>query len=793
MAFRRTTCVLFLAATLFISTAFAQVSGQQQLYSSLNAKTFYEIAQELSTYEYATDAEIEQALIFLETAQKLDPRAEYIHEAVLSAVTRTAGPDETDKIYQAFKNYLNTDVDLEVARKTVQQLLADKNSRTEREKVLEKLLTITSGKNDELSSELATQLGILIAERADFENAGMYIERAYRYNPYNTKAFRTLQGIYENIDGDFNPYLYARYLRLAMTLDPLDLNASMAFARYAELMEMNNIAARAYEYSARLFIYLKPDEPLASSIYTPWAIASYNTSGGAQTCVEIANWLRSSGNIDLVIEALAGRAAVKAGKSNEGQKLLAQAAQKAEEQLAPDVIALDVTPIELAWFYCFGLEDPNKALVWANRAYSDDPQSSIVKSILAYSLVRGTGDIESRHVLLQSAKQMLAAENGKPLYEANQIAALAMGLLKRDEGDLDGAIELFKSAMRMDPMSLAAETTAKLLDEMRIDYPKPQPPKELLDSLRDEFGEKIVPPFAGIDDIAGLKFTLDTSSLTYGHSLEGILKVTNKRSEPLFFSDDSMFKGYVRVDAEVTGDLTVSIPNLISKRFRPTVSDQNKQITIPLDLTTGMLRRLFIAYPQASVNVEFTIYIDPVIIDDGKIANRIDTLEPLKATVARPGAHLTRKFIVKNLDMLAKGQFKQKIRASQLFAGLILEQDIKKKINLPYRTINVDRALLVSSVKRSLSDENWAVSVQMMSTLLNFTPPFDFDIISGVSGNLDDPKWPVRLLAIYFLDRAQGDNFRSVLDWVGQNETNESVQQMITALGDTKEAAKSDF
>ena len=777
-------CIIIWAITILLSTGFAQDSPQQHLYSPLNAKAFYEIAQELYTYEFATDTEVEQAVVFLKAAEKLDPKLDYIHEAILSAATRTAEPDYTDVIYQAFEDYLNTDVDLEVAKKTVQQLLANKNSRVGRERVLERLWIIAAGKNNELSSELTTQLGILAAERADFENARSYLERAYRDNPYNTMAFRSLQDIYESTGMVMSPYGRVRHLRLAMALDPLDLNASMIFARYAELMAMNEIAADAYEYSARLFIYLKPEKPLPSSFYTPWAIASYNTQDGWKTCMEIAEWLRSAGNIDLVIEALAGRAAIKAGRIDEGQKILVDAAQKADQQLKPDAIALDVTPIELAWFHCFGLPDTKKALVWANRAYSDNPQSPHVKAILAYCLVRDTEAGQSPPIMLKSAKQILLAGQDKPFHETNQIAELAMGMVMRTEGNLAGAVKLFKVVLQMDPMSLAAEKAAEVLDEMNIAYGKPASPQELLQNLRAEFGENIVPEFRGINDIIGLKFTLDTSSLPYGHSLEGNLQITNNRSDPLFFSDESVLKGYIRVDAEISGDISLKMPNLISKRIRPTtVSGQYQQIDIPLRLTTGMLRRLFIAYPQASLDVEFTIYFDPVVTATGKITNRIDTLEPLKAKFTRPGVDITRQFLVKNLDMLAKGQINQKMRAGQLFAGLMLEQDIQKRIKLPYQATRVDRAMLVSSVKQSLANDDWSVSLQTMSTLMNIKPPFDYDIINGVAGNLSNPQWPVRLMAVYFLGKAQGENFKSVLDWTRKNETDEIVQQMVTALG----------
>jgi len=794
MFYRRMVWVIIWAITALLCNGYALPASQRQLYSPLSAKAFYEIAQELYTYEYATDAEIEQAMVFLEAAEKIESRPDYIYEAILNVAARMTEPNDTDNIYQVFGNYLDTDVDLEVAGRAVQQLLANKNSRTEREIVLERLLAINNERNDELSSELATQLGILAAEKADFKNARNYLERAYRYNPYNTMAFRSLQDVYENTDMIMSPYEHARHLRRAMALDTLDINASMAFARYAELTAMNAIAADAYEYSARLFIYLNPEEPLPSSIYTPWAIASYNTKNGWKTCMEIANWLRSASNLDLAIEALAGRAAVKAGKIDEGQKILAEAAKKAHELLKPDIIKLDVTPIELAWFYCFGLEDRQKALVWANRAYSDDPESPHVKAVLAYCLVVGTADDRSRQVLLQSAKEMLAGENGEPnFYDTNQIAALTMGMVMREEGNSDAAIGLFKSALQMDPMSLAAERAAQLLDEMHADYEKIKPPREMIATLRAEFGENIVPVFAGINDIVKLKFSFKTSSLRYGHSFDGNLEIVNKRSEPLVFSDESMFKGYIRVDAEVTGDISVNIPNLIAKRVRPTTtaSGKNQQINIPLRLTTGILRRLLIAYPQASLNIEFTIYLDPIVTATGEITNRIDTLEPLKEKFVRPGADITRQLLMRNREVLKNGQFKQKIRAGQLFAGLMLEQDIQKKIELPYQAVKVDRALLISSVKRNLADDNWSVNLQMIATLMNFTPPFDYDIINAVAGNLNRPQWPVRLMAVYFLNRAQGENFKSVLDWTGQNDASEFVKRMVTALGGTGDTAKS--
>lgn len=753
-------------------------------YSQLSAMTFYQIAHELYSYEHASDAEVAQAIVFLEAAGQLDPRAEYVLEGILAAAPKMKNDDYAGIVYEAFGKYVDGGIDLELARKGTQYLLADKNSRGGREKVLTRLLALASGRNKQLSSELATQLGILTAERADFETAEKHLQMAHEYDPYNASVLQTLQQVYENTDRDVTQYQQLKQLRLMMVLDPLDINASMSFARYAESLGMYDIAMDAYEYSARLFLYRRPGEPLASSIYMPWALASYNTQQNKGTCLEIADWIRDSGSLDLVLEALAGRAAEKTGDIAGSQKLLKDAAEKAEEKLNPDVITFDIEPVELAWFYCFGMPDAKRALIWANRAYSLNPDSPYVKAVLAYCLVTDGQDEQERQVLLDSAGTLLSADGAEPLYEKNQIAALAMGIVRLGEGDKDGAVKFLNSALGMDRLSLAAEKAIELLDSINADYEKLPDPQEITGQLQLESGERIVPDFRDVDQIISLKFLPNTDRLSYAHALEGQLTIANKRSEPLIFSDHAMVKGYIRIDAEIRGDISAKIPNLISKRIRPTsMTKQGRQVVIPLNLTTGMLRRLLIAYPQASLEIIFTLYIDPVVDAEGNITNRIEQIPPLKARVMRPGVELTRQYLMRNLEMLAQGQFKQKVRAGQLFAGLLLEQTIQKKLNLPYRMIKVSESVLTNALRDGLADENWVVRTQTMSSLLVFKPPLHYELVQTISENLDKPQWPDRMLAICLLSKLQGENFKPVLDQIATNDNNAIVRKMAVALG----------
>ena len=127
-----------------------------------------------------------------------------------------------------------------------------------------------------------------------------------------------------------------------------------------------------------------------------------------------------------------------------------------------------------------------------------------------------------------------------------------------------------------------------------------------------------------------------------------------------------------------------------------------------------------------------------------------------------------------------------------MFAGLLLEQNIQKKLKLPYRVMRVDGSLLTDAVKRSLTDEDWSVRTQTIASLLDYTPPLDYELIQAVSKNLDKPQWPDRMLAVYLLSRVQGENFQPVLTQIAANDNNEVVREMAIVLGGKPEVPAPD-
>ncbi len=107
------------------------------------------------------------------------------------------------------------------------------------------------------------------------------------------------------------PAMYLEHLRLVLGQNPAHLEAALGFAQYAEQLQLYETAEDAYEYCADLFRFLYPSQPLPASIYLPLAISSYNTQRNQHKCLQIAERMRQDGRFDLLLEAIAAKAAVK--------------------------------------------------------------------------------------------------------------------------------------------------------------------------------------------------------------------------------------------------------------------------------------------------------------------------------------------------------------------------------------------------------------------------------------------------------------------------------------------------
>jgi hypothetical protein len=188
-------------------------------------------------------------------------------------------------------------------------------------------------------------------------------------------------------------------------------------------------------------------------------------------------------------------------------------------------------------------------------------------------------------------------------------------------------------------------------------------------------------------------------------------------------------------------------------------------------------------YPQADVQVHFTVHLDPVVSENsGELKNRMKSIEPVHVVIRRRGVLLTQDFLIQRLDVLSKGQPGQKYRAAALFTGLLAEHAAIELSGADFKHVRLERKLLTDSVRKMLVDKDWKIRVHTLSCLLSLTVPLD-GIVQEITENLNHDKWPVRLMAMVLLARAQPETFQKVLDWAAEHDSYGLNCRMAIALG----------
>jgi tetratricopeptide (TPR) repeat protein len=751
------------------SGVYAQ-SGQDTIFSPQTAEVFIQTAKELIREDSTA---VEPAMRFLDAAEAMDRNASGVGEQRLriGAASCTGQADHSAAMVNAMRTYVSRQFDVEVVAAALRCVLTQLDTRVDREAVLEGLLNRYASVNATLGSELATQLGLLAVEKTDTKGAQEQLNLAYSLDPYNQLAFDALQDLYAGENQFFSPAVSAMQIRMMLDANPYNLSTAMRYAELLRRLELYPQAAAMYEYADRVFSYHFPNLKAGQSIYLPWILSCYHSPRLTGQCLELADRFRDEASFDLMLEAAAGRAAARMGRPEQPRTILEAAAQKAEQMLGQTDIALPIYPEHLAWFFSFILERPDNALAWSNQAFSQAPERRGVKAIFAYTLALN-GQYE------------LAEQYAQPTAKTEQIAAITMAIIRRHAEARETAIELLRDAIALGSDSFEAEKARSLLADMGSEYLRPTLLQDAEKAIESQFGGRVVPTYLEPRQRFSSKLMFSGSDVFYGADMDPRLVIENNSSAPLVIRDGAMLAGYIRVDVRIRGDISMDMADVFSTRFRPSRPIQpNEHIFIPLDLRTGKLGRLLMSHPQASVDLEFTVYLDPVENEDGTVVNALSGTSPVQASLRRRGVTLTRDFLMQRLDALAKGQEGQKLQAAAFFAGLLAEQGSFERVQVSYAHTQVERDLLVDAVRRALTDDNWRLRVHTMAALDSLMLPADFALIQTLSGNLNHKQWPVRFITLHLLSRLQKGSFQPVLDWTAQYDANNLNRRLAVALG----------
>jgi hypothetical protein len=788
-----------LAIVLFAAPTWAQAQTPQQAFSFPSAASgtrpeslssplasarFLEIGYELAHAPNITGPEADQAVILLTTAKTLNSQAIGVEPLLLKLAARHSEKNYSEPVIFWLQQYVDGSADRVIVADAVRYLLSRVNTNEERKALLERVAAKIRNKNAAIDSELAASLGLLMLEMQQIDQAKFYLVQAYNSNKFNRTAFTKLLEIAPN---EITPATQLEHLRLRVRENPLDLNGAMAFAQYAERLQIYDLAAPSYQYCAELFRYLYPTESLPPNIYLPWAICCYNTIQGRPICMQIAENIRTLGRFDILLEAIAGKAAVKLGRPDEARQIFRETAHTAQELLlsgqglqasasgAGSGAVRPVSAKQVAWFYCFA--DPNavSALDWANRAYSTEPNSPPVCALLAYALAMNNR--------LELAKPLLVSA------QDSQIGDLVQARIQLAAGNRPLAIQILQAAIARDAGSLAAEKAGEFLRELGGQYIPTVATRPLVAFLTERLGRAAVPQFTPPDKMVDVQFNVRGNDFSYGNEIEGVITIANKGLEPLVITDNSLFQGNIRISARVGGSLTREIPSLVFETIRTDLLvPPGRSLVHKLRLSTGELRDLLLTCPQAGFDLQFTLYLDPVTTDLGQTSNRLVDLKPITVSVQRPPLAVTDNLIRSRLGVLTSGSEAQKVQVALWFAGMLKEQQLMREKGILYAFQYRDS--LPGQLRLSLTspsglllgptDREWPVRVSAMADLLSL--PLDQELAAAVAQNLTHPYWPVRLMAVYLLSRSTAGTFDNVLDWMAKNDTDDLVRSMALSL-----------
>jgi hypothetical protein len=358
------------------------------------------------------------------------------------------------------------------------------------------------------------------------------------------------------------------------------------------------------------------------------------------------------------------------------------------------------------------------------------------------------------------------------------------------EGKNEQAIELLRRAINKDPGSLVAERAKEILSKQGAEYMPPVDPDVVLTVLANNIGKALVPQFVGPDKIFSVQFNIQGNEFSYGSKIGAVVSVLNNSSEPLIISDSGLVRGNIRIDARISGDIKKDIPNLVSRKISGGyLIEPGRSALTSVSLVTGELKQMLLTYPQASLSIELTLYIDAALTGQGVVSNRLTDIKPVKVVVTRPGVELTGTYLRNRFNSISTGQEGQRIKTAQLFVGLLKEQYAMAEHGAMYKFKYADwmpellKSALVheSGLLLNPADGDWVVKVHTMAEMISL--PLDQELAGAVSKNLNNAYWPVRLMTVYLLAKSPDKAFHNVLNWVAQYDANEMVRSMAVALG----------
>lgn len=560
-----------------------------------------------------------------------------------------------------------------------------------------------------IQAEILVELGILALEKGDTDTARDNFGNAFSLSKYNFSALALWLELppaipqslpdasAQQIEQQQQQSEMVRLLHTALQwrtrllTNPYDLQAVLELIGVLENNGGDRLTQQYYNHALRL-IGLMPRQPgLEEELRLKQLVGAYK-SGQYHLCLKIAAEALKKQPDDLLLNGIRALALKEIGMSEEAKEVLSRATDKAVREIG--VSGRDLQT-ELAWFFCFIEPDPARSLEYARQAYQDRKDDTGASNTLAYACVLNSHWTRAEELLKKTdSNDPVAALAWSKLYLARDDKKSALQSLQavniNRAGILATAIE-----RELQQIELKIDTELKPDAEQTTAQPTAdtvEPASQALDyielTLKSEFeGSDLLLPEKPQDYIQ-CRLRLKNDVFGYDDPLSAKIYLTNISNTTLVLGPKSFLDPHILIAAEVTpgkrraaarSDSSNLIPLAHRYMNRNMILLPGESGSVTETLNIGPLREILRKHPQQSFRISFHVFLDPIVNEKGDIVGRIPEIQPEPVTVTRRAYIPTLERLKAQQNFLREGTPSQRIRATLLLAGLLLEAELAKK------------------------------------------------------------------------------------------------------------------
>ena len=650
-----------------------------------------------------------------------------------------------------------------------------------------------------LQSDILVEMGILALEKGDTDTARGNFARAFSLSKYNINAINLWLELPPQTP-QYPPEATAQYIeeqrqqsemvrllntvirwRTQLLTNPYDLQAVLKLIEVLENNGRDKLTYQYYDYALRLLKLAHQQPGLEEELRFKQLAGAYK-SEQYHLCLKIAAEALKKQPDDLLLNGIRALALKELGMSEEAEKILSRAADNAVrkidqtrtpllQQTLPDakVSGRDLQN-ELAWFFCFIKPDSVRSLEYARRTCQDRKGDPRALNTLAYAYTLNNQWDRAEELLKESdpndpiaalawAKLYLARDDKKAALQRlkainiNRAGILATAIERerqRLKSKLDTELKPDVEQATAQPMADTAETT-------------PQTPDQIELTLKNEFeGSDLLLPEKPQDYIK-CRLRLKNDVFSYTDPLPAQIYLTNISNTTLVLGPKSFLDPHILIAAEVipgkhratTRSAHPDSPNLIPLAHR--YMNQNMVLlpsssnSITETLNIGPLHEILRKHPQQTFQITFYLFLDPIVNENGGIVGRIPEIQPEPVTITRKGYIPTPERLKAQQNFIREGSPSQRIRATRLLAGLLLETELAKKEPLVYRPRRLNTQAIRGMIIDNLDHADYRVQAWSVYALGGLELDASDPTLEKMGQMFSHPQWFVRFMAAYSL------------------------------------------